>query len=67
MKNTFRITIIASWVALFAAALNAQTVSGSIAGGKVARGKSAKATVTLSIPGGLHVNSNHPNSEYAIA
>jgi hypothetical protein len=53
--------------ALFAAVSNAQSVSGSIAGGKVARGKSAKATVTLTIPGGLHVNSNHPNSEYAIA
>lgn len=42
----------------------AQTVTGSIA--PVPRGKSAKATVTLSIPGGLHVNSNRPTSEYAI-
>lgn len=41
-----------------------QTVGGSV--GPVARGGSAKGTVTLSIPGGLHVNSNRPASEYAI-
>lgn len=44
---------------------NAQTVGGSI--GAVKRGGSVRGTVTLSIPGGLHVNSNRPNSEYAIA
>lgn len=44
-----------------------QTVSGSIAGGAVTKGKAARATVVLSIPGGLHVNSSRPNSEYAIA
>lgn len=43
---------------------NAQTVSGSI--GAVKRGGSAKGTVVMSIPGGLHVNSSRPNSEYAI-
>lgn len=48
-------------------ALSAQTVTGSIANGTVARGKSARATVTLSIPGGLHVNSSRPASEYAVA
>lgn len=47
-----------------ASAANAQTVSGSI--GAVSRGGSVKGTVVLSIPGGLHVNSNRPNSEYAI-
>ena len=54
---------------IFAAGLtaNAQSVSGSIAGGKVAAGKAAKATVYLSVPGGLHVNSSRPGSEYAIA
>lgn len=53
---------------LFVAALSAsaQTVSGSIAGGSVSKGRAAKGTVVLSIPGGLHVNSNRPNSEYAI-
>ncbi len=43
---------------------NAQTVSGSI--GTVKRGGSAKGTIVMSIPGGLHVNSSRPNSEYAI-
>lgn len=45
-------------------AANAQTVNGSI--GSVARGGSVRGTITLSIPGGLHVNSNRPNSQYAI-
>jgi len=45
---------------------NAQSISGSIAGGTITRGKSARATVVLSIPGGLHVNSSRPGSEYAI-
>ncbi len=43
---------------------NAQTISGSI--GTVKRGGSTKATVVMSIPGGLHVNSSRPGSEYAI-
>ena len=43
---------------------NAQTISGSI--GTVKRGGSTKGTIVMSIPGGLHVNSNRPNSEYAI-
>src|SRR6478672_11420730 len=45
---------------------SAQTVTGSIASGSVTRGAQARATVSLSIPGGLHVNSNRPASEYAI-
>ena len=45
---------------------NPPTVRGSIAGGTVTRGQVARATVVLSIPGGLHVNSNRPNSEYQI-
>lgn len=44
--------------------VNAQTFSGSV--GAVKRGGSAKGTVVMNIPGGLHVNSNRPNSEYAI-
>lgn len=43
---------------------DAQTVSGSI--GAVKRGGATKGSVVLSIPGGLHVNSNRPNSQYAI-
>ena len=49
---------------LAASAANAQTVTGAI--GPVSRGGSVKGRITLSIPGGLHVNSNRPNSEYAI-
>lgn len=44
--------------------VSAQSVSGSI--GTIKRGGSARGTITLSIPGGLHVNSNRPGSEYAI-
>ena len=46
---------------------NSQTITGSIGNGTVARGASAKGSVVLSIPGGLHVNSSRPNSQYAIA
>jgi DsbC/DsbD-like thiol-disulfide interchange protein len=46
--------------------VNAQSVTGSIAGGSVTRGKATKATVVLSMTGGLHVNSNRPTGEYAI-
>lgn len=44
--------------------INAQTFSGSI--GAVKRGGSVKGTIVMNIPGGLHVNSNRPNTEYAI-
>ncbi|HKP70957.1 MAG TPA: protein-disulfide reductase DsbD domain-containing protein [Pyrinomonadaceae bacterium] len=49
------------------AAASAQTVTGSIGKGSVERGKAARGTIVLNIPGGLHVNSSRPNSEYAIA
>jgi len=51
-----------------AVSAGAQSValSGSIGKGSVTRGGSARATVVMSIPGGLHVNSNRPGSEYAI-
>ncbi len=48
-------------------ATNGQTVTGSIANGTIKRGVATKATVMLSLPGGLHVNSSRPGSEYAIA
>jgi len=54
------------FVGLFST-VSAQSVSGSIGNGTVKRGGSAKGTVVLSIPGGLHVNSNRPRSEFAIA
>jgi DsbC/DsbD-like thiol-disulfide interchange protein len=42
------------------------SVSGSIGKGTVARGSATRATVVMNIPGGLHVNSSRPGSEYAI-
>jgi len=44
--------------------INAQTISGSI--GAVKRGGAAKGTIVMNIPGGLHVNSSRPSSEFAI-
>ena len=49
------------------AAASAQTVTGSIGKGTVERGKTARGSVVLNIPGGLHVNSSRPASEFAIA
>lgn len=43
------------------------SVSGSLSKKTVARGSTTKASVVLSIPAGLHVNSSRPASEYAIA
>jgi len=43
---------------------NAQTFNGSI--GVVKRGGTVKGMIVMNIPGGLHVNSSRPNSEYAI-
>ena len=43
---------------------NAQDISGSI--GTIKRGASGRGTIVMSVPGGLHVNSSRPNSEYAI-
>lgn len=50
----------------FAGPASGQTVSGSIGNGTVARGTSARGVVVMEIPGGLHVNSNRPSSQYAI-
>lgn len=49
----------------FFAQSTAQTVSGGI-NGSVSKGTTARAYVVLDIPGGLHVNSYKPESEYAI-
>jgi DsbC/DsbD-like thiol-disulfide interchange protein len=51
----------------FAVAAGAQNITGSITGGSVAKGSSARGVVSISIPAGLHVNSNRPSSQYAIA
>lgn len=46
--------------------VSAQTVdiNGSI--NAVKRGGSARGTIVMNVPNGLHANSNHPGSEYAI-
>ena len=51
----------------FVSEARAQSVSGSIAGGAVKRGGAAKATIVLSIPSDLHVNSSRPNGDNLIA
>lgn len=67
MKKICRIGLLAAVAAFgFLAHVNGQTVTGAIAKGAVTRGTPARATVVLSIPGGLHVNSSRPGSEYAI-
>jgi len=54
-------------VGSIAAVARSQTISGSITGGAVARGARARGVITMSIPSGLHVNSNRPSSQYSIA
>lgn len=64
MKKIFLGTFFS--LVLFAAAASAQTISGSIGNGTVQLGKATRGTITMNIPGNLHVNSSRPNSKYAI-
>lgn len=41
-------------------------VSASVSSNKVSRGRSVRATVTMDIPGGYHVNSNRPLEKFLI-
>src|SRR5688572_23685769 len=41
-------------------------VSASVSSNKVNRGRSVRATVTMDIPGGYHVNSNRPLEKFLI-
>ena len=68
-KKSMRVVMLAAAIFLagYVSSVNAQSVTGAIANGTVTRGTAARATVYLSIPAGLHVNSNRPNGEYAIA
>ena len=59
-------TISVLFLATAAVETSAQSITGSISDGTVTKGRAAKGTVVLNIPGGLHVNSNRPSSEYAI-
>jgi len=65
MKKSFLILALFSIFALASAAL-AQNISGSITGGTAERGGRSRGVVVMSIPGGLHVNSNRPSSQYSI-
>ena len=64
MKKTFFIAIL--FLSFCAIDARAQTVTGSIGKGTVVRGQAARGNVVMTIPGGLHVNSSRPSSEYAI-
>lgn len=65
MKKSFLFAVI-GFFAVGVFSVSAQTVTGSLGNGTVSRGSAAKGSIVLSIPGGLHVNSSRPNSEYAI-
>lgn len=64
-RNIFFLAIFFAF-SIFATGAVGQTVTGSIGNGTVARGAAARGSVVLTIPGGLHVNSSRPASEYAI-
>ena len=66
MKKFLFIGLFLGLIFVFAGETNAQTVSGSIGKGTISRGTTARGSIVLDIPGGLHVNSNSPNSKYAI-
>ncbi len=66
MKKYLFIGLFLGLIFVFAGESNAQTVSGSIGKGTISRGTTARGSIVLDIPGGLHVNSNSPNSKYAI-
>ncbi len=63
-KTLFSIFLALIFTAAGVYETNAQDISGSI--GAVKRGAAGRGTIVISIPGGLHVNSSRPNSEYAI-
>lgn len=64
MKNYIFGAIFTLFFLAAVSGIRAQTFSGSV--DNVARGGVARGTIVMDIPGGLHVNSNRPNSEYAI-
>lgn len=65
-KTLFSVIFTVVFLAGIALQTNAQSVSGSIGNGTIQRGGSARGTIVLSIPGGLHVNSNRPGNQYQI-
>lgn len=65
-KHLFTAILSLVFVFAFSSLTKAQAVgiNGSIGG--VKRGSSARGAVVMTIPGGLHANSNRPGTEYAI-
>lgn len=66
MKRTISILVLLFVFLIVATDIGAQTVTGSIGDGTIERGDSSRGKVVLNIPGGLHVNSSRPASEYSI-
>lgn len=66
MKKILYVSLFFALAFIFASETKAQTVSGSIGKGTVSKGTTVKGYVVLNIPSDLHVNSNRPNSKYAI-
>ena len=65
-RSLFFLTILVATI-LFSAAAFGQTFTGRFDRNAVTRGDAARGRVTMVIPAGLHVNSNRPSSQYAIA
>lgn len=60
---SFAFLIVAGLVSANAQAVD---VKGSLAEASISRGSTIKGSIVVAIPEGLHVNSNKPDSEYAI-
>ncbi|HUR98048.1 MAG TPA: protein-disulfide reductase DsbD domain-containing protein [Pyrinomonadaceae bacterium] len=65
-RSVFLAILFVSFCVFASGEAGAQTVTGSIGNGSVERGAKARGNVVMTIPGGLHVNSSRPSSEYAI-
>ena len=63
-KNLYGIFTALIFVAGANLQAHAQDISGSV--GAVKRGGSVRGSIVMNVPNNLHVNSNSPNSEYAI-
>lgn len=65
-SKLLKLAIVISTIIGSASLVSAQSVSGSIGDGNLRRGATIRGKVVLTIPEDLHVNSNSPNSKYAI-
>lgn len=65
-KSLFTAILSLAFIFLIGGIAHAQTVPVSGNLGTVKRGGTTRGSIVLNIPGNLHVNSNRPNSEYAI-